>query len=416
MKQWWQKIKTKLAGWSVKKKIVAAVVMLAVIGVPVYLVIKKNKTATSQIETVMVERKDIVNSITLSGSVVQSNLISVSTKASGVVSKVYVTDEQVVKQGEKLAEITLDSEGINNQASAWSSYLSAQNNVESAQRSLWTLESSMWKAHETFEGQALDTELSVDDPIYIETNREWLAAEDQYLDQQKAVQQSKAALTASWNNYKLYQSAITAPTDGTIVGLNLAEGLTVSFSEGNSGAAASQTVAKIKTAGAPIAEFQVTEVDINKVAAGQKAVITLDSLDETEYQGTVVAIDRVGTSTSGVTQYPVLIQFDEANDQILANMAATAEIVLEKKEQALVVPLEAVKERQGKSMVTVMKNGQPEMVEVETGIETDLSVEVVSGLEEGDEVIVTNGSSSSTSSTSGTGGMGGMMMMGGGPR
>ena len=89
---------------------------------------QKSRTSNTQeqTQTARVEKGNLVKSLTLSGTVVQSNLLSVYTKASGIVNKVYVTDGQTVKAGDKLAEITLDADGQNNQASAWASYLNAK--------------------------------------------------------------------------------------------------------------------------------------------------------------------------------------------------------------------------------------------------------------------------------------------------
>lgn len=376
--------------WSLKFKIFGLAVIL-VLATGIWLWRSKSKSQTQEIQTVQIQRGDLTNSLSLSGQVEQSNLISVSSKASGVVSQVYVTDGQEVKKGQKIADITLDSEGINNQSSAWSSYLSAQTGLESAKTQLWTLESTMWQKHEDFESRALDSDLPEDDPVFIETQRDWLAAEANYKNQAQVVTQRQAALSSSWYNYQLYQATITAPVNGTIVGLNLAEGLTISYSEGNSGTATSQTAAIIKTAGRPIASFNVTEVDIPKLEIGQKATITIDSyLDET-FSGTVEAINRVGQTSSGVTQYPVLISFDEDDPRILTNMGLTAEIILEQKENVLFIPSETIiTTPNGQKMVRKMVDDRPQPAAVETGMSTDTYTEIVSGLNEGDTAVSSN--------------------------
>ncbi len=385
--------------WNWKFKILALIIVAGV-GVGIWQIAKKQSNdQTVKIQTLSVQKSDIFQALDLSGQIEQSNLISVLTKASGVVSKVYVTDGQQVKAGDKLAEITLDSEGITSQSSAWASYLSAKNSLDSSKTKKLSLESSMWAAHETFESKALDTELSVDDPIYIQTNRDWLAAEQTYLSQQQAVAQSQASVSNAWYNYQLYQATVTAPVDGKIVGMNLAEGLTISYSEGSSGNASSQTVAKIQTQGTPIALFNVSEVDIGQIKVGQQVTLTLDSLEDLTYIGTVVAVDRVGSVTSNVTQYPVLIKFDsqENLDKILTNMAVNAQIVLDSRKDVVVIPLSAVTTLRDKKFVKVQVNGNEEIRAVETGLENDTQVEITNGLSEGDIVILQNGSTSATS-------------------
>jgi len=408
----WQKVNP--LKWALKFKLIGLVIVILLVA-GIWFWQSKKKANEPQIQTVPVQKGHLVNSLTLSGQVEQSNLISVASKASGVVNQVYVTDGQAIKAGQKLAEITLDSEGINNQSSAWASYLSAKTGLESAKTQLWTLESSMWQKHEDFESRALDNDLSVDDPIFIETQRDWLAAEANYINQKEVVAQRQAALSSSWYNYQLYQASITAPVNGTIIGLNLAEGLTISYSEGNAGGAASQTVATIRTSGKPIAAFNVTEVDIPKLQVSQPVQLSLDSYPNQAFQGTIAAVDRVGSATSGVTQYPVLISFEADDDRILTNMAVTADIILAEKADTLFVPNEAVTTIRDKTIVRQLVNGQPQPVEVEIGLVTDTYTEIVTGLNEGDLVITTglvnfnlNGQNSSERNQGFGGGMPGM--------
>lgn len=385
-----------------RKKILAIVMVLIIIGGGFWYVRgRKSQTTTPQIQTEQVTQQNLEKTIVLSGQVEQSNVISVLTKASGVVQEVFVTDGQYVEEGDTLATIELDSEGKNSQASAWSQYLSAQTAVKSAENQMYSLESKMWAANDNFIHNAVDLDKAETESEYIQTNRDWLAAENSYLNQKDVVAQAKSALNQAWYNYQLYQNEITAPSDGTIVGLNIAPGLTVSYTEGNSGGSASQTVARIQTEGTPVALFNVTEVDITQIEVGMPVSITLDSFPDQEYTGVVAAVDRVGSATSGVTQYPVLVTFSSSDPDVLPNMAATAEIVLEKADNALVVPISALSEgKNGQSMVQVMVDGKPQQVQVETGLETDTQVEIISGLSAGDVVITgtTSGTSSQSSS------------------
>lgn len=390
----------KFLSLKLRYKVISLLLVLTLIGGGFYFYKQQSLKEIVELQTSLVVREDLTNSMILSGNIASSNLISVMTKTSGVVKKVYVTDGQVVKAGDKIAEITLDSEGKNSQSSAWSSYLSAKNSLESAKTKQWSLESSMWVAHEKFEADALDTELSVDDPIFIQTQRDWLAAEATYKNQAQAVIQAQASVTQAWNNYQLYQATITAPQDGIVVGLSLAEGLSVSYNEGSSGNASSQTVATLKTAGSPVASFSVTEVDINKIKVGQEVTLTLDSIEDQVFSGSIVAVDRVGETSSSVTQYPVLVKFNEDSTDILTNMAVDAEIILDSRQNVLVVPLSSVNQFGNKKIVKVMKEGKSVPVEVETGLETETEVEIVSGLNEGDVILSGNKISTTTSDSS----------------
>jgi len=391
--------------WSWKKRIIVLVV-LVVLGGGGYWYKSKQASSEQQITTVKVAKGNLVNQLSLSGQVEKSNLISVLTKSSGVVSKVYVTDGQEVKAGQKLAEVTLDSEGKNNQAQAWSSYLGAKKNLESAKASKYSSQASMlgsWDDYKTLAEGDTYKDTSSDNrnlPEFVISQDQWLAAEANYKLQDTSIANTQASVNQAWYNYQLYQATITAPVDGTVKGLNIAEGLTVSYSEGNSGSAASQGVATIKTSGEPVALFNVTEVDISKIVTGQAVTITFDSLPNKKFDGKIVSVDRVGTVTSGVTQYPVLVKIATDDPEVLTNMAATATVVLDSRENVLIVPAAAVISRGDRKMVRVMKDGKPTPVQVETGLETDTEVEITSGLNEGDEII--SGSTTIGGSVAGT--------------
>ncbi|NMC35575.1 efflux RND transporter periplasmic adaptor subunit [Candidatus Beckwithbacteria bacterium] len=386
--------------WSLKAKLIILFVILAAGGGGYYYYTKQNTKTASEIQTTTVEKGNLISSVTLSGQIEQSNLISVSTKASGEVKEVFITDGQEVAAGDKIAEITLDTTGVNNQSSAWASYLNAKKNVDSATATQYSQQASMFSSWDDYMKKTEET--NFDDPNSDYRNLpefkilqdQWLASEENYKLQAININSAQASLSSAWYNYQLYQATVTAPVAGKIVGLNIAEGLSLVGSENSSGGAVGQTVASIKTDGNPIASFTATEVDINQLKSGQKATLTLDSVTDKTYQGTIVAIDRVGTMTSGVTQYTVLIRFDESDDSVLTNMALTADITLDKRNDVLVIPVGAVVDRNGEKIVRVMKNGQVQPVQVETGLETDTEVEIVSGLSEGDVII---------SSTSGTG-------------
>ncbi len=410
---------------SKKKKIILGLLLLAIVGGGGYWIYRSKTAKKVSYKTETLQKGNLTKSLTISGTVELSNLISVSTKASGVVSKVYVTDGQTVKAGDKLAEITLDSEGKNNQADAWATYLKAKNSVNSAAASEYSQQATMFQQWQNYIDKTKETNFEDTNSEYRTLTEfqipqdQWLAAEANYKNQVDSVTTAKASLSQAQYNYKLYQSTITAPVAGTVVGLNLAEGLTISYSESNSGGAGSQTVATINTGGKPVALFNVTEVDIPNLQVGQIANMTIESISGKTFTGKVVAVDRVGSVSSSVTQYPVLITFDQADTSVLTNMAVTAVITFQNKEGILSVPTEAITQSpNGKSIVKVLKDGKVEYKIVEIGIANDTNTEITSGLSEGDVVITgtTIGSKSSSSTSLGSSSRSnfGMMEMGGG--
>jgi macrolide-specific efflux system membrane fusion protein len=158
----------------------------------------------------------------------------------------------------------------------------------------------------------------------------------------------------------------------------------------------------------------LTEIDIPKVEIGAKATVTFDAFPDKTFTGKVFSINTTGTSNSGVTSYPTTIILDTENPKIYANMSANASIIITSKNDVVYVPSSAIVQQNGATAVRKLINGQLQYLEVELGLATDSGTEIISGLNEGDEVVtaVVTPSSSSSSSTSSpfgirTGGMGG---------
>jgi HlyD family secretion protein len=162
----------------------------------------------------------------------------------------------------------------------------------------------------------------------------------------------------------------------------------------------------------------VDELDIQSVEVGDSATVTVDAIDDTTYNATVQSISQVGSVNSGITSYSVVLQV-ETDELVKIGMNATATIIIEESENALLVPLEALQSSQGEQYVWLYTGSLPEdssedpgtRTVVTTGLSNDSYAEVLSGLSEGDQVVVVRTKSTSgTSETSGEGGfMGGMM-------
>jgi len=391
--------------FSDRKKVVGLTALLAVVGWFGWRIFAV-KSEKLQFQTTPVERGMIVSSISVSGQIVSSNMMEITTQASGLVKKVYVKNGDKVKKGDKILEIELDLQGEQKNAQAWSSYLSAKNSLETAKANLYSLDSSMWAANQKFINDAVARGLAENDPTYIQQRDDWLAAEAKYKNQQAVISQAQAAVNNAWLAYQLSSPIVVAPRDGIITGLSVVEGMTINSNS------SSTKVAVVQTKGAPIASFNLSEIDVCQIKPGQKATIVLDSFPDKTYTGKVVGVDRVGTVTSGVTQYPVVVRLDTSAPEILPHMAATAKIIIESKENVLLVPSSAVQTQNGQSYVRVLKNGQVQMIPVETGLVSDTQTEIVSGLAEGDLVVTSMTASWQRNEESPfRKGMGGMMKM-----
>lgn len=389
----------------VKIFLVVFLIIVAFIGYRKYRI---SQSAAPIYQTAKAEKGTVVSGISASGNVVSTNFIEVNTQASGVVKTVFVKDGNQVSKGTKIAEITLDLTGQQRQASAWSGYLSAKNSLESTKINQLKLQSQMFTNWDEFKLLAeSDTYENPDgSPKYNEralaefhiAEKDWLASEAEYKNQQNVIVQAQAALNNTWLAYKQSSQVITAPIAGKVSNVGLVEGMIVnaggsqsnSTSNTTSNSSSALRAAVIQNSGKTIVSADLTEVDVNKVAVGQKATVTFDSLADKTFTGTVVTVDKIGTVSNNVTNYPINIQLDTQSEEILPNMAVNATIIIDSKSDVLTAPSSAVQTANGQEIVRVLRNGKVEEIEVETGISSETDTEIISGLKEGDEVITSS--------------------------
>ena len=136
----------------------------------------------------------------------------------------------------------------------------------------------------------------------------------------------------------------------------------------------------------------VDELDITSVAVGQNVELAMDAITDTTYAGTVSKISQIGTATSGVTVYDVTLTV-EGDERLKLGMNGTATILVEERENVLLVPITALNTSRGESYVWLKSDaaadGEPGVrTTVETGLSDENYAEVLSGLSEGDEVYV----------------------------
>jgi multidrug efflux pump subunit AcrA (membrane-fusion protein) len=131
---------------------------------------------------------------------------------------------------------------------------------------------------------------------------------------------------------------------------------------------------------------------VARVATGQAGIVTVDAFPDAELSGEVVHVAPVATMESGVVLYPVTVRLDPAGMNLRAGMTADVEIVIDVRENVLIVPLRAVHIENGRAYVDVLSGRrQVVRVEVEMGMMTETEVEIAGGLSEGDVVVVVAG-------------------------
>lgn len=374
-----------------KKRTIGVVLVILIVVFGVNRVVAANSTKPS-FQTSQVTKGTIVSSISASGKVLTTNTLAINTQASGVVKKVYVKDGDKVFAGQTLAEIELDSDGSLANAKAYSSLVSAQNGVNSANNNYRATQASLQNVYDQIKGHESDETFAQKDQ---RTKAE--VANDNAYDQIKA---ASANLTSAVESYRLTSPVITAPFSGTIGSVGLVEGMVLSSSTSTTNIN-SERVAVIKGDSLPVINVSLSEVDVPNVKVGQKVTVTLDSISGKTFTGEVATVDRVGTVSNNVTSYNANIKLDSDSDEILPNMAATANIVLQTKTDVLTVPSTALTTQNGATYAKTLQNGKEVDVPVEVGISSDTNTEIVSGLNEG-QIVITGTNSATTSGTNST--------------
>jgi HlyD family secretion protein len=138
-----------------------------------------------------------------------------------------------------------------------------------------------------------------------------------------------------------------------------------------------------------LVDVQITEVDINRIRTGQPAMMTFDAIPEKEYSGKITEIARVGTPVQGVVNFLVTIELSNADDAVRPGMTAAVNIITDLVENTLLVQNRAVRLRDGKHVVYVLRNGVPQITSIELGLTSDAASQVIGGdVREGDVLVL----------------------------
>ena len=181
------------------------------------------------------------------------------------------------------------------------------------------------------------------------------------------------------------KTEILAPFDGTVVEIGVSEDDQLSSQDYTS-----TTAVRIVDTGMVQFEGVVDEVDIFAVEVGQKAIIVVDAMPDEEFTGTVTFISPSGTTETGVVNYAVTVVLDPTDVKLRGSLTATADIVQEDKKDVLLLPAGAMIETPEGVFVDLWDEVTMETQrrQIVTGTRTYQFVEVISGLDEGDKVVV----------------------------
>lgn len=193
------------------------------------------------------------------------------------------------------------------------------------------------------------------------------------------VAQAEVALEQA--QLRLEKAQLVAPFDGIVAQVNIQEG-------------------EIASAGAPAVvlvdltlfhiKVEIDELDVGQVSVGQEVMVTLDALSDVELAGQVEAIAPTAFQGGGVVSYFVTIGLQVEDASVREGMSATANVITQRLENVLVIPNRALHldRDTGKVYVEKLVLGVPQEVEVETGFRDEQVSQVLSGVDEGDTVIM----------------------------
>lgn len=354
-----------------------------------------------------VTRGDVARSVVATGKIQPITKVEVKSKASGIVEKLYVDINARVHKGQPLAQ--LDQQEILAQVDAQRAELAAaqanvgtyEANIEQDKVNAAAPDLPMYK-------QTLDRNLEmaqegvVSQQALDNANRDYLAALNKRdgaraqigVDTAKLKQARAQVLQAqaSLNQYEeqLSYTNIVAPMDGVILSRDVEIGDAVS-----SILVLGSTATLIMTEGDTTQVYvqgKVDEADIAHVYMNQPARIKVESFRDRVFNGKVTKISPLGVEKDNVTTFEVRVSIDNPGGELKANMTANAEILIDEHKNVLTIPENAVLyDNQKNASVEVPDKSQKEgkrKVAIKTGLSNGSVTEVVSGLKEGEQVVL----------------------------
>ena len=208
---------------------------------------------------------------------------------------------------------------------------------------------------------------------------------------QNAIRDAETSLASAQLTYD--NTFVRAPIDGIIGQVPLTKGQTVS----------SGSTAAILVGTQQFADIAFNEVDVAKIHLGDRATATFDAISDLMVTGHVTSIDQIGTVTSGVVNYTVRIVFDTNDTRVKSSMSTSVVITTASHTDVLMVPNSAIKTSNGSSYVLIAANEtdpNPSQQPIETGLIDDTNTEVVSGLTEGNSIVLKTVTATATKTTS----------------
>ena len=385
--------------------VVGVVLLLTVVGGLIAATSSNTKIDPSKLAKV--EKGDLAKSVVATGKVEPITKVEVKSKASGIVEKLLVDAGDRVKKGQLLAQ--LDKEEISAQVAQ------SQAGLQAAEASLKSAEADferakvdaegpdvpiLKRAYERATGMAKDGVVSTSALEDAQKNYEMALNKQNGAKVQVTVLKAKIAQAAAQVaqdkanleqlEEQLSYTDIISPIDGVVLSRNVEMGDAVSsiLVLGSS----ATLVMTLGDTSEVYVKGKVDESDIGKVYLGQPARIKVESFKDKSFNGKVTKISPMGVEKDNVTTFEVRVSINNPGGELKAEMTANAEIILEEHKNVLQIPEGSiVYDNQKKASVEVPdpkgKEGKRK-VAVNIGISNGAKTELLSGLKEGDQVVL----------------------------
>ncbi|MDO5561424.1 MAG: efflux RND transporter periplasmic adaptor subunit [bacterium] len=376
------------------------IIVLLIAGGAVWGRINSQKQIAANREVVTVTREDLKKEAIRSGQVELQGVVDVKPPISGVITELLVENGQYVQEGDQLFKIKSNATAAElNQA--YASYLAAKNSYEDAKISIGNSE---WGDFESYKKAMMEVEEKVrlfeeaypDKKNNNEKEYQALKLEESIArhnldmatlypsrvdDRLNAAKASYQAAAASYNASK--NGVYTAPVNGWIENLGVNEGENVIADVGDK---AGTPLFLIVPAGKKTISMQIGPNDAMVLVVGQEATVRSDYLKDATFPAQIVRIDKVGKMSDKGLTYRAWLEVEDTSDQLLLGSPVEVTMLTAQQWQTLVVPTLAVVDN---TVQIVNEKGDfLETRSVETGLKASGKVEIVSGVNEGEFVLI----------------------------
>ncbi|MFJ7795131.1 efflux RND transporter periplasmic adaptor subunit [Pseudomonas sp. NPDC096950] len=375
-----------------RRALLVALCLIPVMAVAAWKILPPGR---DQFATVQVTRGDIESSVTALGTLQPRRYVDVGAQASGQIHKIHVEVGDVVKEGDLLVEIDPSTQQAKLDAGRFSiDNLKAQLEEQKAQHEL---------ARQKFQRQQNLAAGGATRAEDVQTAQAELRATQARVDMfQAQIRQAQASLRS--DQAELGYTRIYAPMNGTVVALDAREGQTLNAQQ------QTPLILRIAKLSPMTVWAEVSEADIGHVKPGMTAWFTTLSGGNRRWNSTVRQIlpippkpldqtsqgggSPASSSKSGtgrVVLYTVLLDVDNADNALMAEMTTQVFFVSDQAKNVLTAPIAALQggtQADSQTAQVVAKNGSLQQREVRTGISDRLKVQILDGLEEGDHLLI----------------------------